>query len=718
MRSRRRKTPTVIQMEAVECGAASLGIILGYWKRFVTVEEVRFACGVSRDGSNAFNVIKAAKKYGLIAQGFRKELNELYEIETPLIIFWEFNHFLVVEGFGKKKVYLNDPASGPRTITYEELDHGYTGVVITCAPGDNFKPGGAPPPLIKELILRLRSVRLPLLFLLLTGLGLLLPGLALPAFTRIFIDDVLVSNVLGWNWNFILGLGIATAIGGCLSWLQQHVLKYVNGRLSIQFSKDFLWHLLKLPVAFYSQRFSGEIAYRVSLNNAITWVMTGSLATTCLDLVLVIIYGVLMLQYDLLVGGIGFVAALAIIAVFLGVQRTRSDAYARLQQERSKWIGNAIGSLQQIETIRAAGIESDFFARFAGYYTKNLNAQQEISKKDAILGVAPIFLQSLAIAGLLIFGALRVMEGHLTIGMLMALQVLMISFLNPIAHFVNFGLLMQNLKIDIARLNDVLTNKIDPIYDKREASVPSSSNKLEGYIEFRDVSFGYSPLDPPLIESLNISLKPGQRIALVGPSGCGKSTIAKLACGLYRPWKGEILYDGKPNTEIPSNIILHSLASVDQSIFLFSGTIRDNLALWNQAVTDEMLIHATKDACIHDEIVVRDQGYDADLIEGGKNLSGGQRQRLEIARALLYSPSILIMDEATSSLDSESERQISDHIRRRGCSAIMIAHRLSTIQDCDEIIVLDKGKVVERGSHEELKKRKGLYFELVQAESL
>lgn len=703
-------------MEAVECGAASLGIILGYWKRFVPLEELRVACGVSRDGSNALNLIKAAEKYGLVGKGKKKEIEELYEIEHPAVIFWNFNHFLVLEGFGKKKIYLNDPAFGPRTVTYKEFAQGYTGIVLSFTPGSEFEKGGQTFSLTKELVRRLRSVKMPLFYLFLTGLCLIVPGLALPAFTRVFIDEVLVSNVLGWNWNFILGLLLTTTIGGCLYFLQQYVFKFLHGRLSIQFSKDFLWHLLKLPVEFYTQRFSGEIAYRVALNNEITHMMTGSLAMTCLDLVVVIFYGFIMLRYDLLIGGIGFAAAIANILIFWGIQRGRKDSYARLQQEKGKWMGNAIGALQQMDTIRSAGIESDFFARFAGYYTKNLNARQEISKNDAILGTVPIFLQGLAIAGLLVLGALKVMDGQLTIGMLMALQVLMISFLHPITNFVNFGLVMQNLKIDLARLADVLNNRTDPIYDESPPLSASPTSKLQGYLEFRDITFGYSPLAPPLIESLSFSIKPGQRVALVGPSGCGKSTVAKLACGLYRPWKGDIFFDGKPHRETSSKILVHSLASVDQSIFLFSGTVRENLTLWNSSVTDEMLMHAAKDACIHNEIIERDQGYEAELIEGGKNFSGGQRQRLEIARALLYSPSILVMDEATSSLDSETEKQISDHMRRRGCSAIMIAHRLSTIQDCDEIIVLNKGKVVERGTHTELKEKKGFYFDLVEAE--
>lgn len=704
-------------MEAVECGAAALGIILAYYGNYVPLEELRIECGVSRDGSNAFNVIKAAKKYNLDASGFKKELEEVYEIDSPSIVFWNFNHFVVVEGFGKDKVYLNDPASGPRTVSYEEFDKGYTGIVITCAPAENFAPEGRPPSLIKELTKRLKKVTSPFVFLFLAGICLLLPGLALPAFTRLFIDDVLVTDILSWKWMIVVGIVFATLMGGILNWLQQYYLNRLNGRLAIQYSSDFLWHILKLPIAFYTQRFPGEIAYRTNLNYLISKAMTSSLATTCIDLMLVIFYGIVMLRYDIFIGSIGFLAALLNIGVFVLIQRSRIDAYARVQQEMGKWVGNSIGALQRIETIKAAGIESDFFSRFAGYYANNINARQEIGKKDALLGTTASLLQGLVIAALLCIGSLRVMDGTLSFGKLMALQTLLISFLTPIARFVNFGTTLQTLKINIARINDVLKNKVDPIYQARAHAAPSSSIRLEGFLEFRGVTFGYSPLDAPLIEDLSFVIKPGQRLALVGPSGCGKSTIAKLAAGLYQPWKGEIFYDGKPLSKIPAESFFLSFGSVDQDIFIFSGTVRQNLTLWNPAVTDEMLIHAAQDAGIHDEIMLRDKGYDGHLLEGGANLSGGQRQRLEIARALLYSPSILVMDEATSALDSETEKEISDRIRRRGCSAIMIAHRLSTIQDCQEIIVLDKGKVVQRGTHQSLKDVAGVYQTLVRSES-
>ena len=718
IKSWRKKTPTVIQMEAVECGAACLGIILGYYGRFVPLAKLRLDCGVSRDGSNALNMIKAAKRYGLEARGFKIEVSDLYLLDSPAVILWEYNHYVVIEGFGKTHVFINDPAVGPRTITYEELEDGYSGILLTFTPGEGFERGGRPLSLTKELFERLKKVQLPLFYLVLAGLCLLLPGLALPAFSRIFVDRILLSHTFEWKWIFLIGILLVAAVGGLLIWLQNYFLNRLNGRLGIQFASQFVWHILRLPISFFTQRFPGEIAYRSTLNNIVAQQMTGTLATTCINFFLILFYGIVMLRYDLLIGGIGFAAALFNIGIFLWIQRSRSDAYARSQQEMGKWIGNGIGALQQMETIKAIGIEGDAFSRYAGYYTKNINAQQEISKKDTILGTAPVLLQAVSITAVLAIGSLRVMEGKLTFGMLIALQTLMVSFLTPIAQFVNFGQTMQNIKADIGRLNDVMKNKIDPLYQERASLSSTISLKLEGYLEFRNVTFGYSALAPPLIEKLSFIIKPGRRLALVGPSGCGKSTIAKLSAGLFRPWEGEILYDGKQLNEVPPDVFYHSIGHVDQEIFLFSGTIRENITLWNNAVTEKMVVRAAEESAIHDEIMQRENGYENTLLEGGKNLSGGQRQRLEIARALLYSPTILLMDEATSALDSETEKEISDKIRRKGCSVMMIAHRLSTIQDCDEILVLELGKVVQRGTHQELKSQPGLYRQLIESENV
>lgn len=709
------KTPTVIQMENVECGAACLSILLGYHGKFVPLEELRMECGVSRDGSNALYLIQAAKKYNLEGRGERRGLKELYALDKPAILFWDYNHFVVLEGFGKETVFLNDPAFGPRTVTYEELDEFYTGIVLLFDVRPEFKKGGKPPSITEDIKERLKDVKGPLLYLLIVGICLLIPGLSVPVFTRIFIDNILVSNVLPWKSEFLMAMTFAMVLGGVLTWMQQYFLNRLNAKLAIKFSSDFLWHILRLPVSFYYQRFPAEIANRVGQNNLVAQMMTGALATTSIQLLLVIFYGAVMFMYDFMIAFIGILAGVGSLIVMGLIQRSRTDTYARLQKEQSILWANSVGVIQQIETVKATGTESDAFAAYAGFDTNKINSLQEISRKDAILTTSPIFFQGIATAALLGLGGWRTMEGSLSIGTLMALQMLLLSFLAPVVQFVNFGQTLQFLKVELLRLNDVLKNPVDRIYSRKK-SEKVESVKLEGYLEFKDVTFGYSPMAPPLIEKLNIKIKPGERVALVGPSGCGKSTISKLSTGLLEPWEGEILYDGKPYLNHPREIMQRSLTSVDQEIFLFSGSIRDNITLWDATATDDHIIKAAQDACIHDDILERPEGYETELIEGGRNLSGGQRQRLEIARALLVRPTIVIMDEATSALDSNTEKLVMNHIRKRGCSAIMVAHRLSTIQDCDEIIVLDQGKVVDRGTHEELKSREGIYRELIQSE--
>lgn len=715
----RQRTPTVIQMENAECGAACLSMILSYYGRFVPLEKLRLECGISRDGSNALNLINCAKGYGLDAKGRREGLSEIYQLDKPAILYWDYNHFVVLEGFGKDKVFLNDPSFGPRTVTYEEFDQGYTGIVIHLTLTDQFEKGGVKPSVIRDLMKRLKPVKKSIYYIILTGFCLLIPGLSLPVFLRIFIDNVLVTNILPWKGGFLLAIGCAMLMGGVLTWLQQYYLNRLNTKLSVRFSSDFLWHILRLPISFYYQRYPAEIASRMSLNNQVSKNLTGPLATTLISLFLVVFYGIVMFLYDVTVAGIGILAGIGSLLVMRRIQRSRTDIYARLQKEQSQALANTIGSIQQIETIKATGSESDAFTSFVGLDTNKINSLQQINRKDAILANSPLLFQGIALAALMGFGGWRVMTGDLSIGTLIALQMLLVSFLTPILQFVNFGQIIQFVKVDLTRLNDVLDNPIDRLYVKGKRSDEHTKKvKLDGYLEFKNVTFGYSPLAPPLVKNLCIKMKPGQRVALVGPSGCGKSTISKLATGLLDPWEGEILFDGVPFLEHSREIIQRSLASVDQEIFLFGASIQDNITLWNPTVPDDMLVQAAQDASIHQDILERPAGYDTKLIEGGKNLSGGQRQRIEIARALLYGPTILIMDEATSALDSNTEKIIMHNIRRRGCSAIMVAHRLSTIQDCDEIIVLDEGKVIERGTHEELKQKEGTYFELTEIEKV
>ncbi|MDZ7961999.1 MAG: NHLP family bacteriocin export ABC transporter peptidase/permease/ATPase subunit [Aulosira sp. DedQUE10] len=718
---RRRRTPTLLQMEAVECGAAALGIILSYYNRIVPLAELRQACGVSRDGSKASNIINAARTYKLQAKGFKVDLDGLRKLECPYIVFWNFNHFLVVEGFSKDKIYLNDPASGPRTVSPAEFDQSFTGVVLVLEPSTEFQPGGRKPSLTIALWERLQSSLGALVYCVIAGLLLVIPGLAIPAFSQTFVDNVLIEGRNDWLRPLILGIILTAILNGFLTLLQLQFLRRLKIKLAVGMSSRFLWHILRLPVSFYDQRFAGEISSRVRLNDSLANLLSGRLATTVISIFTVVFYGAVMLQYDVVLTLIGVAFVIVNISVWRWVSRQRVDANMRLMQEQGKVSGVAISGLQSMETLKASGLESEFFSRWAGYYAKSINARQEMDTTNQTVGVLPSFLTSITSMLLLVVGGLRVMDGVLSIGMLIAFQALMQRFLEPVNNLVSLAGELQEMEGNLNRLDDVLHNAIDPAVTQETTvtpiyDVPAANVRLQGYVELYNITFGYNRSAAPLIENLNLTLKPGQRVALVGGSGSGKSTVAKLVCGLYEPWSGEILFDGKSRGDIPRSIINHSMALVEQDISMFAGSVRDNLTLWDSTVPFSNLVRACRDAEIQDVVLSMPGGYNADLAEGATNLSGGQRQRLEIARALVNNPAILVMDEATSALDSEAEKLIDRKLRERGCTCIIVAHRLSTIRDCDEIIVFDKGKVVQRGTHEQLQQVEGKYLQLIRSE--
>jgi ATP-binding cassette subfamily C protein len=717
---RRTKTPTLLQMEAVECGAAALGIILGYHGRIVPLPELRRECGVSRDGSKASNVLKASARYGMDAKGFKKEIKQLQKLRPPYIVFWNFCHFLVVEGFGKNRVYLNDPASGPRVVSTDEFDEGYTGVVLVLEPAKEFTKGGRKPSMISSLWERLQVAVGALVYCLVAGLFLTAIGLAIPVFSQVFVDEILVQNRQDWLRPLLVVMAIALVVQGGLTLLRLRYLRRLKVKLSIGMSSRFIWHTLRLPVSFYAQRFAGEISNRSNLNDQVADVLSGKLATTVIDVVMVLFYALVMFQYDWVLTLIVASFAAVNIITLRFISRKRVDTNQKLIQDYGKASGASISALQSIESLKASGLESDFFSRWSGYYTKAIDSQQELGITNQTFTILPTLLSALSSMLLLVVGGLRVMDGHLSIGMLVGFQSLMNSFQTPVNNLVSFGSTLQELEGNLIRLDDVLDNPVSETENNNSSPsplvFPSASSKLQGYVELRDISFGYSRLEAPLIENFSLSIQPGHRVALVGGSGSGKSTISKVVSGLYQPWSGEILFDGVSTKQIPKDLLTNSVGMVEQDILLFGGTIRDNLTLWDSTIPDKNIIQACRDAAIEDVILSMPSGYDAELIEGAANLSGGQRQRLEIARALVNNPSILIMDEATSALDTETEKIIDENLRRRGCTCIIVAHRLSTIRDCDEIIVLERGKVVQRGTHKQMWQIDGPYSRLIRTE--
>lgn len=730
-RKRRVHTPTVLQMEAVECGAASLAIILGYYKRFVPLEELRLACGVSRDGSNASNVLRAARAYGLEAHGYKREPEALEELGFPSILFWNMNHFVVLEGFKKDKVFINDPAAGPRTVSRQEFDQAFTGVVLTFKPGPEFKTGGKPEGIVGSLLKRVRGSETAMAYLIVAGLALVIPGLVVPIFTKIFVDDYLVGQLQSWIKPLLLGMGITLVLRGGLTWLKEYYLIRFETKLALGSAGKFFWHVLHLPVVFYAQRSAGDISSRVAINDKVAQILSRDFGSAGLDVLMVGFYAILMFFYDGVLTSVGIgIAVLNIVALHF-VARKRKDANKKLLQDTGKLMGASMNGLAVIETLKASGGETDFFSHWAGYQGKVVNGMQDMGSATLPLSSVPPLLSALNTALILSIGGLRVMDGHLTMGALVAFQSLMASFIAPVNKLVGLGGKLQEMHGDMMRLDDVMRYDQDPLLRPERvtggepvAGAPGSEDapgeadtpaKLAGDLELRGLTFGYSRLAPPLLEDFHLKLRPGSRVALVGPSGCGKSTISRLVMGLYEPWAGEILFDGKPRGAWPRHLLVNSLAMVDQDITMFEGTIRDNLCMWDHTVPDSRLIAAAKDACVHDIIAGRPGGYDSRVGEGGTNFSGGQRQRLEIARALVNNPSIVVLDEATSALDPMTEKLVDDNLRRRGCTCLIVAHRLSTIRDCDEIVVLRRGQVVQRGTHEEMKDAEGLYGELIRA---
>ena len=709
-------TPTLLQMEAVECGAAALGIILRYHQLWIPLEQLRLECGVTRDGSKASNILKAARRVGLDAKGVRLELDQLLQVEPPVILYWNFNHFLVYEGISQGKVCLNDPASGPRRITLEELEASFTGVVLVLRPTPEFKAGGDKPDLTASLRRRLTGFELGLAFAICSGILLILPNLVNPAFTRIFIDEFLIGDKQ-WTLRPLLSTMAASILVMLLLLsLQRHFLLRLQTKLALTTSAKFLTHIIRLPIEFFSQRYAGEIGSRVMINDKVANVLSNKLATTMLDMMSLVFIGLIMISYDIWLTIVCVSLALINLVATKLVQRPRTDASFRLLQEKGKLMGTSMSGIQMMETLKATGGEMEFFGRWGGYQAKTIKAQQDMEFYGQCLTAIPPFTKALISASILGFGGLRVMDGHMTVGLLVAFQLLMDSFTKPITSFVTFGTALQETQADLTRLDDVLRYQVAPAYlpDRVYDTRFDRTIKLSGHVELRNVSFGFNPLAAPLIENLSFTIKPGQRVALVGGSGSGKSTVSKMVAGLFRPWSGEILFDGVPREKVPPRLLHNSVGMVDQDIFMFEGTVRDNLTMWDATVPDANITLACKDAAIADVLTARQGGLSCRAAEGGVNFSGGQRQRLEIARALVNDPTFLILDEATSALDPNTEKIIDRNLRRRGCACLIVAHRLSTIRDCDEIIVLEFGKVVERGTHHSMKDAGKLYSRLIK----
>lgn len=706
------KTPAVFQMEATECGAASLSMIFAYYGKHLPLEQMRIETGVSRDGCNAKNILKAARKFGFEAKGYRKDMDGLLAMKPPCIIHWNFNHFVVWEGVKGNDYYINDPAVGRRKLTYEDIDNSFTGIVLTFQKTDAFQKTKEQKTLFSFIKQRLSGQYTALLALFALGLCLVFPGLLIPIFSEVFIDDILVNENTDWMTALLVLMGGTVIFKYALTYYRGMMLQKLQNKMALISAHKFLSHMFRLPISFFDQRYSGDLANRVDNNNNVSTFLSGELGETILNLFIAVFYLILLLLYSPVLTLILVLSvAINLTAVKLGAD-SMEQLTMKLQQDQGKLIGTVYAGLGITSTLKASGTENEYVSKIEGSYARTIDLEQKMGKKQELLNAIPELADKVSNVIILAVGGLFVIKGQMTVGMLTAYTSLTSSFVEPVNSLAGFAQKIKTLKADMRRVDDIMNYQEDEKFKVEETE--NLGRKLNGDVTLKDISFGYSILEKPLVEDFGFELKSGSSIAFVGGSGCGKSTVTKIVSGLYLPWTGEVCFDGIPVSHIAKDVLSCSVSTVSQEITLFSGSIKDNLTLWNKSIMDVDIVRAAKDACIHDVITQKPGAYDFHLSEGGTNFSGGQRQRLEIARALVTNPSILIMDEATSALDPIVEKQIIDNIKRRGCTCIIVAHRLSAIRDCDEILVMDHGKIVQRGTHDELAAVEGHYQRLIR----
>ena len=712
------KVPIVMQMEALECGAACLAMVLAYYKKWVPLEEVRLDCGVSRDGSKASNVVLAARNYGLESDGYSMGIEAVRTKATyPCIIHWNYNHFVVLCGFRGNKAIIADPAHGLLKVPMNVFDRSFTGICIQFAPGETFEPDGKPKSTIGFAKRRLEGAWVAVAFVMLTTLISALFGVINPAMTRVFYDYLLTGEQPNWLYPFIGVMAALAFLQLIIQWVNAIYSLRINGKMTVLGNSTYMWKILRLPIEFFTQRMSGDIVNRQKMNASIASTLVNTIAPLLLNTVMMFVYLFFMLQKNVMLTLVGVGTALFNLLLARYVSAKRVNLTRVTLRDDSKLASATMAGISMTETIKSTGAESGFFQHWAGFQSSLNTSLRKLERMNIRYGIIPAILSKVANYLVLFLGVgFAIRGGDMTIGIIAIFQGFLGAFLSPAMSLIGAGQTIQEMRSQMERVEDVMRYPDDPYVKNDVISDDARYGKLKGNVEIKNIRFGYSRLNKPLIEDFSLSLKPGSRVAIVGASGCGKSTLSKLISGLYRPWAGEILFDGKPINEIPRGVFTGSVAVVDQDIVLFEDTIANNIRMWDKSIEDFEFIMAALDAQIHEDILARPGGYNGKLTEGGNDLSGGQRQRLEIARVLAQDPSIIILDEATSALDAKTEHEVVEAISKRNITCIVVAHRLSTIRDCDEIIVMDKGKVVERGKHDELFAKGGYYTELITLE--
>ncbi len=712
------RVPVVLQVDDAESGAACLGMVLAHFGRVVPLAELAGACEVVGLGTTAEVLAAAATAYGLQPSVHHRPLDRLTEgDELPQILQWQ-NGWVVLEGYDDAALRLIDPDVGFCTVHRDDAERLYRGTAIAAEPGPAFTTGSADTSVVRDLRRRLRPARVGIYLAIVAGLFLLVPGLVLPLVVTQLATAVLEPRSGGNVVPLLAALVVSTVLVGVLTLLQGWFQARVQARVTVAGSFRLVDHLLRLPVRYFAQRPDGMAAARLEQVYFVHWLLTGPLISAGVAVVGLVVYGVVMVAFSPLLAAVVVGALLLNVTLLVVIATRRRELNLVLVRQGTRLTGLSVGVLSNVEAIKASGGDDAAFERWAGHQADYLQAGQKVGRLNNIPAAVPVLLAALTSLVLVTVGAAAVIDGSLSLGVLVGFQALATSFLLPIGRLATLLRQAQTARARLAEVNDILQTPQDPAFALASPTTTATglTTPLRGALDVRRVEFGYARTGDPVVSDVSLALRPGTRVALVGGSGSGKSTVVKLVLGLHEPWSGEVLFDGHPRADWDRRHLTQAVACVDQRVLLFEGTVRDNLTLWDPTIDSDQLIAAARDACIHDDIVSRAGGYDAPVQEGGRNFSGGQRQRLEIARALVLDPAVLVLDEATSALDTETEKRIDRNLRRRGATCLIVAHRLSTIRDCDEIVVLEQGAVVERGTHDDLLARGGRYAQLVAAE--